>query len=91
MSNRSYDAQAIEQTVSQLVNNTLGQKSSQIKPDTPLFSSKLNFDSFALIELVLHLEQTFDLHIPDEDLDPDIFYSIETITAYVQNRIRHKN
>ena len=39
------------------------------------------------MELVLLLEDTFELSIPDEDLDPDIFHSVRTITAYVSVRL----
>ena len=82
--------QELENTVIQLVASTLGHKPRQFKPTTPLLASQIDFDSFALMELVLRLEDTFGLTIPDEDLDPDVFYSVETIAAYVRVRLAQK-
>jgi acyl carrier protein len=80
--------QALEDTVTRLVTATLGKKSGIVKQDEPLLSSKVGFDSFSLMELVLRLEDTFDLSIPDEDLDPDIFHSVKTIVTYLHDRLR---
>jgi acyl carrier protein len=77
----------VEDTVARLVASTLGKKPGSVRLDDPLFSSQSGFDSFSLMELVLLLEDTFELSIPDEDLDPDIFYSARTITAYLSIRL----
>ena len=66
---------------------TMQKKPAQILPDEPLFASQARFDSFALLELVLRLEERFGLTILDTDLDPDIFYSVETIITYVKVRL----
>ena len=80
-------SQPLEETVTQLVTSTLRKKPKNIDPDTPLFSSQAAFDSFALMELVLQLEQTFDLSIPDDHLDPETFHSIKAISEYVHTRL----
>jgi acyl carrier protein len=80
--------QALENVVLDLVTSTLNRKPGSIKPDDPLFSSQIGFDSFSLMEFVLRLEDTFGISIPDEDLDPDIFYSVKTVVAYVQARLK---
>jgi acyl carrier protein len=77
----------VEDTVARLVASTLGKPPGSVKPDDPLFSSQAGFDSFSLMELVLRLEDAFELSIPDEDLDPDIFHSVRTITAYLSVRL----
>lgn len=82
--------QALEETVARLVASTLGKKSGSIQPDAPLFSSQAGFDSFSLMELVLGLEDTLGFKIPDEDLDPDVFLSIKTITSYLHNRLERR-
>jgi acyl carrier protein len=79
--------QTLENIVTQLVISALGKKLASIGPDAPLFSSQSGFDSFFLLELVLRLEDTFGLSIPDEDLDPVIFYSVRSIAAYVRTRL----
>ena len=79
--------QALEDTLSSLVASILGKNPKSVKPEEPLFSAQDGFDSYSLMELVLQLEDTFDLSIPDEDLDPDIFHSVKTITAYLKARL----
>jgi acyl carrier protein len=93
-SSQSADAslnQDIEDVVSQLVASALGKKRGGMKPEDPLFSSQSGFDSFSLLELVLRLEDTFGLNIPDEDLDPDIFHSVRSITSYVAVRLDQRD
>jgi acyl carrier protein len=75
------------ETVIDLIALTLGEKRGKIRPDTPLFSAQDRFDSVALLEFVLRLEDTFKVNLPDEDLDPDIFYSPETIVSYLRARL----
>jgi acyl carrier protein len=79
--------QALLEMINGLVAATLSKKVGVLKPDDRLFSDQAGFDSFSLMEFVLRLEDTFGISIPDEDLDPDIFHSIKTITAYVQTRL----
>lgn len=82
-----FTPQYLQESVAQLVITTLGNKWRNVVPNDPLLASQEGFDSVSLMEFVLRLEDTFNLHIPDEDLDPDIFYSIETIVAYLQSRL----
>ena len=79
--------QEIQDTVIQVVTSTLRKRSKNIALDDPLLSSNGHFDSFSLMELVLQLEETFDIEIPDSDLDPDTFYSINTIAGYIRGRL----
>ena len=75
-------------TVIDLVAKAVGDKPAGIGPETMLFSSLKTFDSFALLELVLRLESTFGLNIPDDDLDRDTFRSPRTIVTYLCGRLR---
>ena len=43
-------------------------------------------DSFALPELVVELEREFGIQIPDSDLHPRKFESVERIERYIENR-----
>jgi acyl carrier protein len=54
-------------------------------PDESLFESGL-LDSFTLSDLVTALESEFAIRIPDSDLTPRKFDSIERIEAYVESR-----
>lgn len=77
--------------VTRIVSDTLGRKINTFKKNEPLFSTRLGFSSFSLMEFVLELEKNFSLSIPDEDLDPDIFHSIESIVVYLRAKLRETN
>jgi acyl carrier protein len=51
-----------------------------------LFDSGV-LDSFALPDLVSGLEKEFRIKIPDADLNPRKFESVERITEYIESRI----
>lgn len=54
----------------------------QFAPDESLFESGL-LDSFTLPDLVTALESEFSVRIPDSDLNPRKFDSVERIQAYL--------
>lgn len=55
-----------------------------IPPDESLFESGV-LDSFALTDMVVALEKEFAIRIPDSDLTPRKFDSIERIEAYLES------
>jgi acyl carrier protein len=55
-------------------------------PDQSLFESGI-VDSFALPDMVAALEREFSISIPDSDLMPRKFETIERIEAYIQGRL----
>jgi acyl carrier protein len=54
-------------------------------PEQSLFESGL-LDSFTLTDLVAELEKQFSVRIPDSDLTPRRFDSVERIETYLQGR-----
>ena len=42
----------------------------------------------AVLELVLALEQRFGIAIEGEDVTADVFESLETLTAFVDDKLR---
>ncbi|MBX9604515.1 MAG: acyl carrier protein [Bryobacteraceae bacterium] len=50
-----------------------------------LFDSGI-LDSFALPDMVSALEQEFAISVPDSDLTPRKFESIDRIAAYIESR-----
>jgi acyl carrier protein len=74
-----------------IASETLGRKKNTLKKNEPLFSMQSGFSSFTLMEFVLELEKAFDLSIPDEELDPDIFHSVESIVVYLQAKLKKKH
>lgn len=47
-------------------------------------------DSMEIIALVMLLEDTFDIEIPDEAITKEYFGTIESIAAFVQELIEEK-
>ena len=55
-------------------------------PGESLFDSGI-LDSFALPDMVGELEKEFGIQVPDSDLNPRKFDSIERIEEYVSSRV----
>ena len=69
--------------ITEIVENLSG-KPLPIGPDESLFESGV-LDSFALTDMVGALEREFSIRIPDSDLTPRKFDSIERIEAYLES------
>jgi acyl carrier protein len=57
----------------------------KVSSDESLFDSGL-LDSFALPEMVSVLEEEFGIKVPDSDLTPRKFESIDNIQRYIESR-----
>jgi acyl carrier protein len=57
--------------------------SSDIDSSAPLFGSGLGLDSIDALELVVGLEKTFGIRIPDEDVGKEAFASVDALADYV--------
>jgi len=79
--------QIVQEKVIELASFSLGRDLGASAMDQLLYGTDTGFDSIALMEFVLRLEDEFGISIPDEDLDPDVFSSISTIVAYVHRRL----
>ena len=55
-------------------------------PEESLFDGGF-LDSFSLADFVVDLEEEFHFHIPDSDLNPSKFESVERIEQYVSGRL----
>jgi len=54
-----------------------------IDPAAPLFGSGLGLDSIDALELVVALEKTYGIRIPDEDVGKEAFASLSALACYV--------
>jgi len=59
---------AIEDKVKEIIVDQLGVEADQVKPEAA-FIDDLGADSLATVELVMALEEEFDLEIPDEEAE----------------------
>ncbi len=48
-------------------------------------------DSSTTLELVLFLEETYGLTVPDREIVPDNFDSVEKLAAYTQRKLDEQN
>ncbi len=78
-----------QQKIVQIV-QAVSKKKTAPDPGESLFDSGY-LDSFALPDMVSELEREFDIQIPDSDLNPRKFDSIERISRYIESRprVRH--
>ncbi len=74
----------IESKVKELICEQLEVSEDQLKPDSS-FVDDLKADSLAVVELVLALEQEFDIEIPDEDTEQikTVKNAVDYITTHV--------
>jgi acyl carrier protein len=54
---------------------------------TPLFGEGLGLDSVDALELVVALEKEFGIKIKSSEMDRQVFASVATLSAFVEDRI----
>ena len=57
-------------------------KGIRLTGDTLLLDQKI-LDSVGMLDLLLFVEKTFDIEVPEEDISPDNFDTINKLAAYV--------
>ena len=68
----------------QLVCDQLGVEQSQVSPEATLLDD-LGADSLDVVEMVMALEEVFDLEIPDEDVEG--IRTVGDVESYLAKRI----
>lgn len=76
--------------VKAVVVETLGveDRAGSLGPQTRLLGALPELDSMAVLELVLELEQRFDIAIEGEDVTEDVFETLTSLTAFVNGKLR---
>lgn len=64
----------------------LKQSKKDIKPDDKLISSGL-IDSFSLIDLSIHIENTYGVRIEDTELTAETFDTLVELAELIQQRL----
>lgn len=75
---------ALEKRVSELIVEQLGVTEEEIKPEAS-FIDDLGADSLDIVELVMAMEEEFDIEIPDEDAER--IQTIGDATSYLKERL----
>ena len=77
----------IEQQIRQfVVENFLYGDSDNGLRDIDSFLDNGIIDSTAVLELVAHIEETYEIQVEDEELIPENLDSIAAVTAYIQRK-----
>ena len=82
---------SIEHRIKQVIIRTLSLEvdAEEIDDEDVLFGGGLGLNSMATIEIIVGLEEEFDIEVPDEDLRVELFDSVQTMADYVRTAL-HK-
>ena len=75
----------IQKTGAYIASTILKQPNRVLKPDQALISSGL-IDSFSLVDLALFVEDTFNVHLDDAELNKDVFDNLDQLAELVASR-----
>ncbi len=77
---------SIEHRVKQVIIRTLSLEvdAEEIDDEDALFGGGLGLNSMATIEIIVGLEEEFDIEVPDEELRVELFDSVQTMADYVR-------
>jgi acyl carrier protein len=75
---------AVQERVSEIIVEQLGVTVEEIKPEAS-FIDDLGADSLDIVELVMAMEEAFDIEIPDDDAEK--MKTIGDAMAYVKERL----
>ena len=77
----------VEQQVKAIVAEQLGVKQEQVTNDAS-FVDDLGADSLDTVELVMALEEEFDIEFPDEVLKKSTFESVHNIAQVIESLVK---
>ncbi len=78
----------VEEKVKNIIVEQLNVDAESVTPDAS-FIEDLGADSLDIVELVMTMEEEFDLEIPDEDAEK--IKSVGDVITYVQNKSKATN
>lgn len=59
----------------------------ELQPETALFGSLPELDSFGVVALVGALEDRFDITIDDDEFGAELFETVGTLTSFVDGKL----
>lgn len=79
------NTEMIQQLGAYIAANVLKQPNRVIAPDQPLITSGM-VDSFSLVDLALFVEDTYNVHLDDSELNSDTFDTLAQLAALIEAR-----
>ncbi len=77
-------AMSLQRRLAELVSSQLGVEFDDVVPDARILDD-LGADSLDVVELVMALEESFDIVVPDEDVES--LLTIGDVATYVEKRV----
>ena len=74
---------SIEPRIKKIIEEQLGVEGDRIKPEAS-FIDDLGADSLDIVELVMAMEEEFDIEIPDDDAEK--LRTVSDVTKYLQSK-----
>lgn len=65
----------------------LNQTPADLTRDTALFGALPELDSFGVVQLVVALEERFDIVIDDDEFGADLFETVGSLTDFVDSKL----
>lgn len=62
----------------------------KITQDTPLIGKGLGMDSVGILELVVGLEEEFNIFFDESQLSIELFANIGSLTNYISEKLNHE-
>jgi acyl carrier protein len=66
---------------------SLGQRAYQVTPASALLGALPELDSQAVLSLLMGIEERFGVPIADDEVDAEIFATLESLTSFVATKI----
>ena len=64
----------------------LGARTEKLHPDTPLFGSIPELDSMAVVNVIVGLEERFDITVEDNEITADVFSTVGSLADFVDQK-----
>jgi acyl carrier protein len=64
----------------------IGDRAGMLTPEAPLFGSIPELDSLAVVEVITALEARFGFQIDDEDFSGEVFETMGSLAAFVEQQ-----
>jgi acyl carrier protein len=68
----------------ELLSDTLSLSEGELSANTQLIGNLPEFDSMAIVSILMQIEEDFGIEIPDDELSGEVFESVESLTEFVE-------
>ncbi len=79
------ELKSIEQSIIQFLQNNILAENVSISEDTVL--NDIGIDSYSIVEIVLFIERQYGFVIPDDDLKPENFKTVQSVAIIVKSHL----